>query len=119
MLITNFYHIKDKRTGTGEAHYKVVFPSNCDVYRGHFPSEPVSPGVCTIQMIKELTEEAVGRALTISNISNCKLTHVLVPSDEKTINADITFSDTGDNVTINAIVWEGETTYIKMRATLS
>ena len=75
MLMIDYYKIKDflqKEDGT--ALFQVVLLSDCEVYEGHFPGEPVSPGVCNIQMIKECAEKIVGKTLLLSNLQQCRLT---------------------------------------------
>ena len=32
-----------------------------EIFKGHFPGKPIMPGVCMIQIIKELTERSLGR----------------------------------------------------------
>ena len=58
MLLNNFYTIKsiDKKD---DQNYTVVLfiNENHEVFKGHFPGNPIMPGVCMMQIIKELTEQ--------------------------------------------------------------
>lgn len=54
MLLENFYkiiHRKEREDGKREIEIELN-PGHA-LYQGHFPGQPVVPGVCTLQMIKE------------------------------------------------------------------
>lgn len=53
MLLENFYkiiHIKEREDGKQEIEIELN-PGHV-LYQGHFPGQPVVPGVCTLQIIK-------------------------------------------------------------------
>ncbi|MGN1248330.1 MAG: hypothetical protein ACI4UO_07050 [Paludibacteraceae bacterium] len=52
----NYYHILSSDITSEEGMFRVALNADCEVYQGHFPGEPVCPGVCNIQMIKECAE---------------------------------------------------------------
>ena len=37
--------------------YTIKLIPSCVIYQAHFPGEPITPGVCIVQMAKELIEE--------------------------------------------------------------
>ena len=51
-----YYHILSSEITADAGVFRVALNADCEVYQGHFPGEPVCPGVCNIQMIKECTE---------------------------------------------------------------
>ena len=81
MLLENrYYRVLDvRREDETTAVYRVELLPECDVYRGHFPGNPVSPGVCNIEMIKECAMLFAGRRLFLSGIKRCRLTAVSSP----------------------------------------
>lgn len=50
------------------------------LFAGHFPGNPVLPGVCTMQIIRELLEKAEGQTLRLSKVLQIKYLGFLVPS---------------------------------------
>ena len=50
-----------------------------DVFKGHFPGNPVTPGVCMMQIIKELTQQAVNTPLIMISASNIKFMALINP----------------------------------------
>lgn len=49
------------------------------VFTGHFPDNPVMPGVCMMQIIKEITEKIVGKKLFMQSASNIKFMAIINP----------------------------------------
>ena len=52
--------------------------------RRAFPGNPITPGVCLIQLVAELLEGVVGRQLALKRIVNVKFQHVLSPVEHPT-----------------------------------
>ena len=88
ILKNSLYTIADKRMeGSGIFYqilldknhfiYKAHFPNF--IYKAHFPNEPITPGVCIIQIAKELLEDYLHEEYEISYIKNIKFLSVLSP----------------------------------------
>jgi 3-hydroxyacyl-[acyl-carrier-protein] dehydratase len=60
------------------------------VYQGHFPGKPVVPGVCQIQMIKEIFSEAIHREVSLVNADNIKFLAIIVPEMYPNLDIKIT-----------------------------
>ena len=66
MLLENFYkiiHIKEREDG--KQAIEIELNPGHMLYQGHFPGQPVVPGVCTLQMIKESAEQIVSHVTPI------------------------------------------------------
>ena len=70
MLLENkFYKVlRAHKENEQKAVYHVAILPDCNVYQGHFPGNPVCPGVCNIQTIKECASLLVGKELRIMSI---------------------------------------------------
>jgi len=42
------------------------------IFEGHFPGNPILPGVCTVQIVKELLEMEVKKELMLKKAGNIK-----------------------------------------------
>lgn len=49
------------------------------IYQAHFPGKPITPGVCIVQVGKELLEELMGCSLEITKVKNVKFLSVVSP----------------------------------------
>ena len=70
------------------------------VYAGHFPGTPITPGVLTMQMIRECTSLKSGRDLHFTSIKNCRLAAMVRPGDILRLKMDI--SDDNGTVKLKA-----------------
>ena len=70
------------------------------VFKGHFPHNPVMPGVCMMQIIKEITEKIVDKTLFMQSASNIKFMAIINPfvTPELELQLDIIETEGGFNV---------------------
>ena len=86
------------------------------VYRGHFPGQPVTPGVLMLQAVVELLSQASGKQLTLKKVNNVKYLAMMGPDDID--GATLAATLTPDNVA-TATYTNGDKTYAKIKLTLS
>ena len=75
----NYYTVTGKGKFEGEHIYNVRLNPTASIYRGHFPGNPVSPGVCNLRMIAECAADLTGRNLRIRKILRCRFLSVITP----------------------------------------
>ena len=51
---------------------EIEIDPNHPLFEGHFPGNPILPGVCTVQIIKELLEHSIQKSLRMKNAGNIK-----------------------------------------------
>ena len=78
-LLNNLYVISERETTSFCARYGVCLDEKSFIYKVHFPDEPITPGVCIIQIAKELLEDYEQKNYTIKNIKNVKFLNVISP----------------------------------------
>ena len=83
-LRNGFYHIEDTTSTEGETSYGIRLDAQHAIYRAHFPGNPITPGVCIIQLVAELLKQFTGRSLRLKRIVNVKFQHVLSPVEHAT-----------------------------------
>lgn len=115
MLVKDLYSIDKTSPIEGGALFIVSIHPDCEVYKGHFPGEPVTPGVCSVQMIKECAEKVLGYPTRITEIKSCRfyrpITPIVLPKAQIKIFVD------GQNVCAEVSDLEGEK-YMSLKATL-
>lgn len=55
------------------------------IYKAHFPEQPITPGVCLIQIACELLHQLTGKHLQIQKIKQVKFLAVVSPRDVSTV----------------------------------
>ncbi|HEX9980502.1 MAG TPA: 3-hydroxyacyl-ACP dehydratase [Flavobacterium sp.] len=115
MLLENFYKVVSLDQADNQKHTAVieVNPAH-DVFKGHFPGNPVMPGVCMMQIIKELTEKITSRKLVMQSLSNVKFMALINPdvTPELRIELDIVADD--ELVKVKNTTMFNDTTALKL-----
>jgi 3-hydroxyacyl-[acyl-carrier-protein] dehydratase len=94
-LKDDFFHVKNAcQTATG-MDYAVELNPEHFIYKAHFPENPITPGVCIIQIVKELSKEILQRELFLKKVNNVKFLNVINPQENKEITFSITVSSEG------------------------
>lgn len=92
-LLDDFYSIEQE----APACVRVKINPAHRIYEGHFPGNPVTPGVCLVQICTELLERITGRRLDLTTIKKIKYLNVVHPDDEPFFEFSKTVDD-GDTV---------------------
>ena len=78
-LKNSLYQITGKETNGTAVSYDLQLDASHIIYQAHFPGESITPGVCIIQIAKELLEDHTGTAYEISGVKNVKFLAVISP----------------------------------------
>ncbi len=65
--------------GEGKYHVAVLLNKEHDIFKGHFPGNPVTPGACMLQVVKELTQDILGMKLMMTSAANVKFMALINP----------------------------------------
>ncbi|WP_144281461.1 3-hydroxyacyl-ACP dehydratase [Chryseobacterium echinoideorum] len=114
-ILTDFYTLDSyEQAENGSFLANIRLNKEHDIFKGHFPGNPVTPGVCMMQIVKELTEEFTGKKLFLKSASNVKFMAIINPFEtpELTINLDI--SENENSIKVKNTTAFGETIALKM-----
>lgn len=116
MLLKDFYKVVSLEK-TAENKYLVVVLINeeHEVFKGHFPGNPIMPGVCMMQIIKELTEQISASSLFMQSLSNVKFMALINPfkTPELRLELDVSMSET-DLVKVKNVTYFDDTVALKL-----
>ncbi len=114
MLIEGLYTVDAFTDEAGKITAAVTVNAAHPVFAGHFPGQPVLPGVCQLQMVKELLEKAVGQKLILKEAGNCKFLQMIDPVQTRMMTIIIDYRFRDSNLLCNAVIKTGETVFLKM-----
>jgi 3-hydroxyacyl-[acyl-carrier-protein] dehydratase len=87
LLNSGFLKITNAEIQDNKIIFEVSLNANHSIYQGHFPNRPIVPGVCTLQMVRELLEVHLNKKLTFITSKNVKFNGMIDPN----ITPNITF----------------------------
>lgn len=78
-LLNSFYTIKSRDITDSSIRYEIQLDASHYIYSAHFPDYPITPGVCIIQVGKELLEDYLEKKFIIQAVKNVKFLNVISP----------------------------------------
>ncbi len=80
MLLQDFYKVEKIENVSDEKYVATIQLNKAhDIFKGHFPGNPVTPGVCMMQIIKELTQNITQSKLFMVSSTNVKFMALINP----------------------------------------
>ncbi len=98
MLLTDFYTLTSFRQASETAYEAYILLNKAHaIFKGHFPGNPVTPGVCMMQIIKDLTEQITQQSLFLTRSSNVKFMALINPEEnpDLRLELDVRLDDNG------------------------
>lgn len=119
LLKDKYFKIESQSADGASARFHVRLMPDCDVYRGHFPGNPVSPGVCNIEMIKECFLMLLDEKPRIRTIDRCRLTAVASPVVSPELDIDMSWIRGDDGWHLTATLKDATKQYMDFKGLLS
>ena len=119
MLIPHFYSVKEFNFTDNQIKSIIELNPEHDVFKGHFPNNPVTPGVCMLQILKELTEQATKTNLFIKECSNVIFMALINPEVNPILAISIDINPLEENFKIKASASFDQTVALKVSALLT
>ena len=119
MLLKDFYTV-EKLENVSEGKYNAVVVLNNEhpIFKGHFPGNPVTPGVCMMQIIKELSQEIVGSSLFMVSSSNVKFMALINPDVNSVLKLELEIAVGADaEIKVKNTTYFEETVALKLTNT--
>ena len=123
-LKNDFYSVTEAQHSESSVKYTVHLNADHFIYAAHFPGNPITPGVCITQIVKELTEDLLQKSLFLKIVKNIKFTQVINPLQHSEIDfvircqmSDIRQSDCRNSDIehkVSASVESGSVTFAKL-----
>lgn len=96
MLVSNLYRIlKQEQEGTIIRAELEINPTH-EIFKGHFPSVPVLPGVCMVQCVKEVIEISIHKKTQLKKADMIKFLSMLNPQESTQVLVEIVIREQND-----------------------
>lgn len=83
-LINDFFDILETDSVDGTLRCKIRLNADHKIYGAHFPGNPVTPGVCLVQMASEILDQHYSKRFMLNTLINIKFKKAVSPADEPT-----------------------------------
>ncbi|MCJ8210563.1 hypothetical protein MUY27_12665 [Mucilaginibacter sp. RS28] len=79
MLKDSLYTVNALKHADQQIEAMLVLHPGHAIFKGHYPTQPVLPGACMLQMIKEVLEQALDRQLQLIKAGQIKFLNMIDP----------------------------------------
>ena len=116
MLKDDFFDIRNLETAGFDIKADLEINAAHKIFEGHFPGHPVVPGVCMMQMIKEIMEQVFKKKTNLVSAADMKFLAIINPEENTNIQAALKYKmEENRNMTVWASLFKDERIYFKFK----
>ena len=116
MLLDNFFTISNLEITGFDVKAEFLINAGHKIFEGHFPGQPVVPGVCMMQMVKEIMEQVVQKKTNMVKAHEMKFLAIIDPSQNNIISTTLKYTmDENGNINVVAAFFKDELTHFKFK----
>jgi len=112
-LLHDFYSIASFSAQDQKVLASIVINKDHPVFAGHFPNRPVTPGVCMMQIIKELAEKWATHTLILKKARNVKFMAIINPEEHPNIQVTLDVEEEDGLLSVKSITSFDDTVALK------
>jgi 3-hydroxyacyl-[acyl-carrier-protein] dehydratase len=115
-LLDNLYTLEDSVQVEDSVQTTLRLNKDHEIFKGHFPNRPVTPGVILMQLFKEELQRITGRSLQLQTASNVKFMSVVNPFEGDTFVLKSSITENNDQIELKGMGLKNDTITIKINA---
>lgn len=121
MKLTNdFFRVLSSEQDETSGTYEIALNPEHFIYKAHFPSNPITPGVCQLGIVEELLSAQVGQPLRLAHINNIKYMNIISPLENPTFQVRLTrIQPTDEGYSVQAVLVGEAASFTKMSLRLT
>ena len=108
MFLNSFYTIKriQREGNSNKLSVLIRLNPSHEIFKGHFPGNPILPGVCIIQILKEILMYQINKNLALIHAGSIKYFSIINPEINSKIKFDIELKEIGNyRISCNAFLY--------------
>lgn len=114
-MLKEFYTLNSLEKQDAENYLcTLTLNSQHAIFKGHFPGNPITPGVCMMQIIKNLTEEITGYKLFLAKTTNVKFMALINPINHPILQLTLTIQHKDADIQVKNTTSFDETVALKL-----
>lgn len=99
----------------GQIDAQLQIDQQSEIFAGHFPDQPVVPGACMLQIVKEVLADTLKVNLVLARADNIKFLSLVEPT-AGSLQLNIGYQLADSNIKVTASLLAGETACMKLQA---
>jgi 3-hydroxyacyl-[acyl-carrier-protein] dehydratase len=116
MLQGDFFEITTVEVTGENVKADLVINAGHKIFEGHFPQQPVVPGVCMMHMIKEIIEQVIEKKTNLVSANEMKFLAIIDPVQNNNIQASLKYTTAIDGgIAVTATLFKDEVIHFKFK----
>ena len=93
MLRGDLYTLEDLISADGSVTATLLLNSTHPIFEGHYPEQPILPGACILEIVKETLSLAIKSNVMLVIANNLKFLSIIDPASMPTLNFKLTYQE--------------------------
>jgi 3-hydroxyacyl-[acyl-carrier-protein] dehydratase len=115
----SFYSYTQLPADGDAVKYSIQLNADHEIFKGHFPTQPVLPGACMLQIVKQVTASYLGKTIQLVKAGNIKFLSFVDPKQSATIQLLLKVNTIDGQFKVDAQLIDKETTVFKFGGTFA
>jgi 3-hydroxyacyl-[acyl-carrier-protein] dehydratase len=115
MPLNDFYTYQIIESVPGAIKARVTIDVYHPLYKGHFPQQPVTPGVVLVEIIRGVISSVLDKKLMLQSAKEIKFLAAIVPTQVSQIDLNIDYYESEGKITANCIISEQGKIFAKLK----
>lgn len=114
--IKSLFTIQSVEESNGNIQAKAIIDKDNEIYKAHFPGDPITPGVCQMHLIKEVISFAYpNKKFKFKFSKQIKFTEALRPTEYSEVNININTHFNESELTATAQILSLDKIFLKAK----
>ncbi|MDD4848641.1 MAG: hypothetical protein PHR53_07765 [Bacteroidales bacterium] len=98
MLKDDFYFIENLQENDNQQWiHSIRWNFDHIIFSAHFPDQPIVPGACILEIVKELISEKTGRNWHVQQVNQLKFLNIIRPQEFLKVDVNIILKEMNDH----------------------
>jgi 3-hydroxyacyl-[acyl-carrier-protein] dehydratase len=115
MPLNDFFTYEIKQQDQDTIVAKVTIDANHSLYKGHFPDQPVTPGVVLIEILRQIISGCLNSNMMLTGAKEIKYLTPVLPTETTIIEYQINYSKSEGAYSVNCVISQGEKIFTKIK----
>ena len=114
MFQNSLFFVEKQEVGDDSADFSIRLNPEHRIFEGHFPGDPIVPGVCIFQIATELFGLIVPVENPIFSVKNAKFLNIIRPLKQREVNYQLAWEPAESGYVVKASVSFEDTKFAKI-----
>ncbi len=117
-MIEPVFKILAVEKGESAFHVSLSINGHSNIFDGHFPGQPVVPGACMLQLVKDVLAEHLSLKLKLLKADNIKFLGLVQPGNDQ-LGLQVNYQIIDDQIKVTATLSTTESISMKLQGTFA